>query len=518
MIKTLNVLLLSILSSLTLLGADIDSLYVKWQNESGGGRVSLGNTLLKEGAEQGFIQEGLTFKRTQTIESEAYIYYMMSYRYYASDRFDDALSTALMALPLCEKTDDKELLAECINMIGIVYQRKGFFGQAITYMERVYRLDLASNDKSGMSSTMNNLATLYLATDQPETALSYVLPAIDIERESGDRQRLAVRLGLASDIWLEMGHLENALNCVEEAYRLDKEDHRESKAAIRLSQKASVLIAMEKDIEAEICLTEAIPILEKNNNITSLAICHNQLGQLYYKESLYKQAEKTYRIASEYATKAGSDYVKKKSLSGLWLCQKYLGKLEDALKTLEDYTQLSEKIADDRADSAVEDFKIRYETKEKEDALALEKRMSRTRLIGMIGLGILCALLITLLSICWKMLRIRRRQARILNKNIEVKSQLLSMVQVLDNKNDSNTLKKIINDIDNLEDVPKITSREMDVIKWCCEGLSSKEIADKLNVSVRTIDAHKGNIFKKLNLSSTVEHVRYAAKVGMFKK
>ena len=100
MIKTLNVLLLSILSSLTLLGADIDSLYVKWQNESGGGRVSLGNTLLKEGAEQGFIQEGLTFKRTQTIESEAYIYYMMSYRYYAGDRFDDALSTALMALPL----------------------------------------------------------------------------------------------------------------------------------------------------------------------------------------------------------------------------------------------------------------------------------------------------------------------------------------------------------------------------------------------------------------------------------
>lgn len=518
MIKTLNVLLLTILSSLTLLGADIDSLYVKWQNESGSERISMGNTLLKAGAEQGLIQEGLTFKRTQTIESEAYIYYMMSYYYYASDRFDNALSTALMALPLCEKTNDNELLAECINMIGIVYQRKGFFGQAITYMERVYRLDLASNDKSGMSSTMNNLATLYLATDQPETALSYVLPAIDIERSSGDRQRLAVRLGLASDIWLEMGHLENALSCVEEAYKLDKEDHRESKAAIRLSQKASVLIAMEKDIEAEICLTEAIPILEKNNNITSLAICHNQLGQLYYKEGLYKQAEKTYRIASEYATKAGSDYVKKKSLSGLWLCQKYLGRLEDALKTLEDYTQLSEKIADDRADSAVEDFKIRYETKEKEDALALEKRMSRTRLIGMIGLGILCALLVTLLAICWKMLRIRRRQARILTKNIEVKSQLLSMVQVLDNKNDSNTLKKIINDIDTLDDVPKITSREMDVIKWCCEGLSSKEIADKLNVSVRTIDAHKGNIFKKLNLSSTVELVRYAAKVGMFKK
>ena len=91
------------------------------------------------------------------------------------------------------------------------------FGQAISYMERVYKLDLKNKNKSGMSSTMNNLATLYLATGQAETALGYVLPAIDIERESGDRQRLAIRLGLASDIWLEMGHSEKALSCVEEA-------------------------------------------------------------------------------------------------------------------------------------------------------------------------------------------------------------------------------------------------------------------------------------------------------------
>lgn len=130
---------------------------------------------------------------------------MMSCWYFANDKFDEALSVALMALPLCEKCDDETLLGDCINNIGIIYQRKGMFGQAITYMERVYRLDLKSKNKSGMSSTMNNLATLYLATGQAETALGYVLPAIDIERESGDRQRLAIRLGLASDIWLEMG-------------------------------------------------------------------------------------------------------------------------------------------------------------------------------------------------------------------------------------------------------------------------------------------------------------------------
>ena len=135
---------------------------------------------------------------------------------------------------------------------------------------------------------------------------------------------------------------------MEEAYQLDSQDKREGKAAIRLSQKAAVLIARGEDIEAEKCILKAIPILEQKNNITSLAICYNQLGHLYYKSELYKQAEKTYRQASEYALKSGSDYVRKKALSGLWLCQKHLGRLSDALETLEQYTQLSEKISEDR--------------------------------------------------------------------------------------------------------------------------------------------------------------------------
>lgn len=138
-----------------------------------------------------------TYGRNQAIESEARIYDMMSCYYYIKNQFDDALSMALMALPLCEKSNDDNLLADCINNIGILYQRKGLFGQAINYMERVYKLDLKAKDKQGMSSTMNNLATLYLATGQAETAFGYILPAIEMERERGDRERLAIRLGLA---------------------------------------------------------------------------------------------------------------------------------------------------------------------------------------------------------------------------------------------------------------------------------------------------------------------------------
>ena len=137
-----------------------------------------------------------------------------------------------------------------------------------------------------------------------------------------------------------MGHSDRALVCVEEAYKLDSEDHREGKKAIRLSQKAAVLIALGEDIAAEKCLLQAIPILQEKNNITSMAICQNQLGQLYYKSELYQHAEKAYMTACEQATKAGSDYVKKKGIERIVAlpeasgkaagCAAYIGRIHPA--------------------------------------------------------------------------------------------------------------------------------------------------------------------------------------------
>ena len=49
----------------------------------------------------------------------------------------------------------------------------------------------------------------------------------------------------------------------------------------------------------------------------------------------------------------------------------------------------------------------------------------------------------------------------------------------------------------------------------CCEGLSSKEIAAQMELSVRTVDTHKANIFRKLKIKSTVELVKYVAETGM---
>ena len=55
-----------------------------------------------------------------------------------------------------------------------------------------------------------------------------------------------------------------------------------------------------------------------------------------------------------------------------------------------------------------------------------------------------------------------------------------------------------------------LTGREIEILKLYVEGLINKEISDKLDISIRTVETHKNHIMRKLGLKSTVELVKFA--------
>jgi DNA-binding NarL/FixJ family response regulator len=57
---------------------------------------------------------------------------------------------------------------------------------------------------------------------------------------------------------------------------------------------------------------------------------------------------------------------------------------------------------------------------------------------------------------------------------------------------------------------PRLSSREREVVQLVGEGRTSKEVAAKLGISLKTAETHRSNILIKLNLHSTVELVLYA--------
>jgi DNA-binding NarL/FixJ family response regulator len=60
-----------------------------------------------------------------------------------------------------------------------------------------------------------------------------------------------------------------------------------------------------------------------------------------------------------------------------------------------------------------------------------------------------------------------------------------------------------------------LTPREREVFQLLAEGGATKQIADRLNVSVKTVDTHRYQIFKKLNLRGIADLTRYALKEGL---
>jgi len=63
--------------------------------------------------------------------------------------------------------------------------------------------------------------------------------------------------------------------------------------------------------------------------------------------------------------------------------------------------------------------------------------------------------------------------------------------------------------------VDLLTSREREVLQMLAEGKTNKEIASVLNLSVYTVDAHRGRIMEKLNFHSINELVRFALRNGL---
>lgn len=70
-------------------------------------------------------------------------------------------------------------------------------------------------------------------------------------------------------------------------------------------------------------------------------------------------------------------------------------------------------------------------------------------------------------------------------------------------------IKKLKTDNDR-PDIRSLSSREIEIMKMWGNSFTNKEIADKLFLSVRTVETHKNHIMQKLNLKTSVDMVKFA--------
>lgn len=81
---------------------------------------------------------------------------------------------------------------------------------------------------------------------------------------------------------------------------------------------------------------------------------------------------------------------------------------------------------------------------------------------------------------------------------------------------DQNIIERLVNNPNGLDDALELlTTRQRNILQLIAEGHSTKDIAEKLFLSVKTIEAHRSNIMDRLEIREVAGLVRFAIRVGL---
>ena len=69
--------------------------------------------------------------------------------------------------------------------------------------------------------------------------------------------------------------------------------------------------------------------------------------------------------------------------------------------------------------------------------------------------------------------------------------------------------------VTNVKNYDSLTYREQEIMVLAADGQSSRQIADKLYISPKTVDNHRSSIMRKLGLNNVIDLARYAARIGL---
>lgn len=417
-----------------------------------------------------------------------------------------AAETAAEAGAAFRELEDEDGIAEALFIEAGAWFRLDYYQLALERQEACYQYDVASGDSSRISSSLNSLAGICFAMEDYDQAAAFNRRAIAYIEPEGPSAALAVRYGMASEIALKRGESQEAVDFARRALEIDQSAGRENQAAMRQAQLAAAYIGQGAYDAAGECLSAAIPVLEAAGNRNSLAISLNLRGNKYLHDKRPDLAAADFTRAYDLSREIGNRYTQKRAARGAAFALSQT-RPSAALEYMEVYADLCDTLYRHDALQLLADMQVRYDLATKENEIAQQESALRARQSQIILLCVVAAfLLLGLVALSIRLRERSRRNAALLRAGL-LKDKLLALHP---NTEATQTIQDISTELDALGASPsvRLSSRELEVARLCCEGLMAKEIADRMNISVRTVETHKTNIFRKLGIGTTVELVR----------
>ncbi|MBR6251054.1 MAG: helix-turn-helix domain-containing protein [Bacteroidales bacterium] len=353
------------------------------------------------------------------------------------------------------------------------------------------------------------LAAIFTHQRLYSDAEHYMRSAITMVPADNDMM-LSMRLSTLGEILNVQKRTDEAIDAISRAYILDTTAHRDYKAAIRLSQLGSSYLQKGDNVRAQSLLSEAQRQLEMQENFASQ--CINLVALAKAHVGLGNDAK-----AAEYAERCihlcDSLSQRKTKLDAL----RTLAKIQSNAQLFEQALTLSDSLYTEQIQKQIAEFEVQYATAEKEKENAqLQLTIRNQRHMIIIFFIVLAALIISgiLILIIKRMHRSIAHTETMAREVFFSKSEFTAAPQI----SADIPLDMGINTLPSqADDDAQLSKREIEIVLACCQGKLSKEIADELGISKRTVDNHKATIYRKTGVCNNAELILWAAKHKMFK-
>lgn len=379
-------------------------------------RVELANQFFRILDKEQFTDELVQFSPKSAPDSvEMNVWFWAGEYALDAARYDQAIGYMKRATDISHDRNDREMESDCLNELAVCYFKKGELTKATRYAKACYDLTEQLHDDERLTYSLNTITSIYVAAKQAQEARKYNERAIALAEKTGNQGLIANRWGMASEISHLEGREQEAYDNAHKAYGLHLALGDTAKAAIRQVQMATALIALQRYGEAKRLMESAIPVLKAEQNVLSLGICYNQMGDVMLEQHDNAAARDYYAKALNIFQHIGNQYHESHSSFGLYQALRDSDP-QQAMTHLGHYAALKDSIYHHDMRNLLADYDAQYDNDTLAEENEAEHRYTRQLIMG--GVAILLVVIAALAFLVYA-LRLKSRAAQ-LNRELQV--------------------------------------------------------------------------------------------------
>ena len=424
---------------------------------------------LLDTCEQIVIIGGVVEGRGSLFNTQGYIFAMQGKHSKALERYNKALDHY-------EVTKDSNKQAVTYNNIARLYDLQEEYEQSIALYKKSLDIHTAHNYFSGMSIVSNNLGHAYAKINQDDSAMYYYRKGLQHAYDLGYPKQICISLENIGTRYYNLEEYDSAYHYLWKARKL------------KLELKNKRLIGF------------------NSKNMAAYFLQQNRLDSaLFY-------AQEALDISLEIKSKTIQRYARK-SLMDIY-AQK--GDFKNAYNEHVKYFALTDSIQKSDNQKAVlrNQYKFEYQQelafeKHEKEKLAVEKELMQAQNeiqqseLNILRLGVLVIILLLMSAIIIFLLWSKNQKNKLTRLEAEIKlrvTEILKLQDELHQKSSDSTSESVSESLKT-----PLTEREMEVLQLICEGLTNKEIAEKIFLSVNTIKTHIQSLYVKLDVTNRTQ-------------